>query len=150
MESLFDKTSNQKLIDRINQITAQSTPSWGKMNAAQMLAHCQVPFKVAFGELKSKRGLMAILFGKMAKKQFITGNKPFKKNLPTDKNFYISEEKHLEDERKKLIQNIQRFEQLGTNGLTRDPHPFFGKLTPNEWDRLMWKHINHHLMQFGL
>ncbi|MCW3083037.1 MAG: hypothetical protein JWP12_403 [Bacteroidetes bacterium] len=56
MESLFNPADNQKIITRINSVTPESKAQWGKMNAAQMLAHCQPPLLVAFDELKLKRG----------------------------------------------------------------------------------------------
>ena len=44
----------------INQLTSQSATLWGKMDAAQMLAHCQVPLKEAFGEAKLQRTVFGI------------------------------------------------------------------------------------------
>ena len=37
-----------------------------------------------------------------------------------------------------------------TGVVTQDPHPFFGRMTGEEWDRLLWKHLDHHLRQFGV
>ena len=72
MKSLFNKAENDAIINRINQLNNNSTAVWGKMDAAQMLAHCQVPLKVAFGEVKLKRGLIGILFGGLAKRKMVT------------------------------------------------------------------------------
>ena len=149
MESLFNKEHNQKIIHRINSLTPSSSAQWGKMNPAQMFKHSQVGLQGAFGEIKFKRGLIALLFGKAAKK-ILTNDQPFKKNLPTDKAFIIvGQQVNFEDEKKKLIELVQRFEAKGAAGITSDPHPFFGKLTTAEWDSLQWKHLDHHLRQFG-
>ncbi len=72
MKSLFNPKDNKEYIDRINNLNPQSKAQWDKMNAAQMLAHTQVPFNVATGEARLKRGLLGILFGKMAKKKYLT------------------------------------------------------------------------------
>jgi hypothetical protein len=149
MESLFNKKDNQKIIDRINSLSNTSQAQWGKMNVAQMLAHSQVPLKVAFGEHKMKRGLMSILFGKMIKNKLIKDEKPFDRNLPTDKTFIVVDQREFDKEKNTLIELIKRFADKGTDAITNDPHPFFGILTPHEWDVLQWKHLDHHLRQFG-
>lgn len=149
MKSLFNKADNDAIINRINQINNNSKPLWGKMNAAQMLAHCQVPLKVGFGEVKLKRNLIGILFGGLAKRTMVN-EKPFKKNLPTDRTFVITEHPVLETEKQNLAGLVQRFTTFGPAGLSNEPHPFFGKLTNDEWDILSWKHLDHHLRQFGV
>jgi hypothetical protein len=86
MNSLFDTSISSQIIQRIQKLQPASQPQWGKMSVAQMLAHCQRPFKAFFGEEKMKRGLMGILFGKMAKKKLFS-NKPWSHNLPTAPEF---------------------------------------------------------------
>ncbi len=149
MRSLFKPADNQYMIDRINKLTVETKPLWGKMNAAQMLAHAQVPLKVAYGNVKLKRGLIGMLFGGIAKKKLV-GEQEFQKNLPTDKNFIIKDTPDFEESRNGLTQLVHQFVSSGPSGLTKDPHPFFGKLNVQEWDILMWKHLDHHLRQFSV
>ncbi|HUR12171.1 MAG TPA: DUF1569 domain-containing protein [Flavitalea sp.] len=149
MKSLFNAADNQELIDRINLLTPAAKPVWGKMHVAQMLAHSQAPLKVAFGELKLKKGLFGMLFGRIAKRKMLAAP-VFKKNLPTDKNFLVQHDVNFEEERKKLVALVQRFHQSGAKGIMMDDHPFFGKLTSEEWDILQYKHLDHHLRQFGV
>src|SRR5687767_6464283 len=127
MQSLFNLPDNQQILNRINQLRADTKPLWGKMSVSQMLAHTQVPLLVAFDEHKLKRGLMGILFGKTAKKRMIS-DAPFKKNLPTEQTFLVKTSKNFEEEKKKLIGLVQRFARQGPAGLIKEPHPFFGKL----------------------
>jgi hypothetical protein len=75
--------------------------------------------------------------------------KPFARNGPTDPRFVIKGERALDEERDALIALVQRFTAGGPEGVRQDPHPFFGPMTPAEWDMLQWKHIDHHLRQFG-
>ncbi|HMG14474.1 MAG TPA: DUF1569 domain-containing protein, partial [Saprospiraceae bacterium] len=114
----------------------------------QMLTHCEAPLKVAFGELKLKRGLMGVLFGKMVKKK-LTNDLPFEKNMPTDKAFIVKHDPEFESAKNNLISLVKRFSDKGPSALISEPHPFFGKLTTEEWDKLQWKHLDHHLRQFG-
>ena len=147
MPSLFNSSDNNSVKERINKLTPDNPPLWGKMNVAEMLAHLQRPILVAFGELKLKRGLLGFLFGKIAKKQMLA-DKPFKKNMPTVKEFKVAAE-DFANEKNILLSCIDRFNE-GPQIITKAAHPFFGKMTLEEWDMLQWKHLDHHLRQFGV
>lgn len=150
MESLFNSSQNQKIVNRINELTIESQPLWGKMNVAQMLAHCQAPLNVAFGDLKLKRGMMGILFGSIIRKKLTKDEKPFDRNLPTDKGFLVVDQREFDKEKSKLVHLVEKFEKVGPAGITKEAHPFFGKMTEQEWDAIQWKHLDHHLRQFGV
>ncbi|MGZ4043297.1 MAG: DUF1569 domain-containing protein [Bacteroidia bacterium] len=150
MKSLFNKQDAQEFINRINKLTAGTPALWGKMNVAQMLHHCQKSLEIASGALKPKiNKIIKLLFGKRAKTQLV-GGQPFKKNLPTFQEAKIVDQKVFDTEKERLIKLIEQFQKNGKEGLTADPHPFFGDLTPNEWDILQTKHLDHHLSQFGV
>lgn len=148
MQNLFSQTDAGVVINRIESLQPANQPIWGKMNVAQMLAHCQVPFLYYFGERKQKRELMAILFGAMAKKKMMHDG-AFKKNLPTAKDFIITGERDFEKEKRQLIGMIKRFTSTADPHTTQQ-HPFFGKMSGNEWAVLAYKHLDHHLRQFGV
>jgi hypothetical protein len=150
MKSIFDQAANNEIIERINRLRTDSKAEWGKMNSSQVLAHMSQAFLSASGELKLKRVLMGVLFGGMMKKKVTRDDKPFSKGLPTDKTFIISDERDFEKEKAKLISLIERFSGAGPKAVTAEPHPFFGTMTPEQWDILMMKHIDHHLRQFGV
>ena len=147
MKSLFNQTDSNEIIDRIKNLHPNSKAEWGKMSVSQMMAHLQQPIKVSQGDLKLKRGLIGFLFGAIAKKKLL-GAQDFQKNLPTDPHFIIKDEPDFEHTKDQLIVLVQRFTKSGAAGLSKDPHPFFGKLTTEEWDLLNWKHLDHHLRQF--
>ena len=149
IKSLFDSAESQKTIDRINSLSSTSGAQWGKMNVTQMLIHCQQPLKVCLGELKLKKGLMGMLFGGMIKKMILK-DEPYNPNLPTAREFIITGSGDFENEKKALIEFVKRFSQNGAHGLPKEPHPVFGKLTDAEWDFMQWKHLDHHLRQFGV
>ena len=58
MNSLFDSSGNQALLDRIDRLTPTTARQWGKMSISQMLTHTQQPLKFALGELTIKRELL--------------------------------------------------------------------------------------------
>lgn len=118
------------------------------MNVAQMLTHVQVPLKVAFGELRLKRSLAGILFGRIAKKK-LSSDRQWQKSMPTDKNFIVAGNRNFSREKEDLLLLVRRFAELGPAGISHQAHPFFGNLTADDWDKLMWNHLDHHLRQFG-
>src|SRR4051812_10173655 len=122
MNNLFEPSVAMDIISRLQQIHSGTRPLWGKMNAAQMMAHCQAPFLVYFGDLKLKRGLIGFLFGGIAKKQ-LSSDKSWKKNLPTAKEFIVADERNFEVERNKLIELINRF-NTGSSRNSVFIHPF--------------------------
>lgn len=148
MKSLFNPADNAEMLRRINNLSESSSQQWGKMQVSHMIAHCNVALQSAFGDVKLKRSLLGMLVGPMAKKKLL-GPKGFSKNLPTDKHFIIHDHRDFNEEKSRLTAHVQRFVQQGTSALSSEPHPFFGKLTTAEWDALMWKHLDHHLAQFG-
>lgn len=149
MSSMFNPKESDAILARIHRLTPHQKAEWGKMNVAQMLAHCRAPLRVATGDLQLKRSILGILFGRLAKKS-LTGQKPFQRNLPTDKSFLVRDQRDFATEQRALIEQVQSFVAGGPAGLISTPHPFFGKLTVEEWDTLQWKHLDHHLRQFGV
>lgn len=146
--NLFETSAAQEVLSRLEKISATTPANWGKMNAAQMMAHCQAGFKVYFGEMKMKRGIVGLLFGKMAKKKLFSPQ-PWARNLPTAPQFKIAEHKEFDVEKQKLISYVNRFATEGYT-ITSTMHPFFGKLSAQEWATLNYKHLDHHLKQFGV
>lgn len=148
MKSIFNQADNQELINRIEALTPDMKPVWGKMNAAQMCAHCKVSVDIGIGKIKPNKNLIGIFFGKVALKQMI--DKPIKQHLPTGKEFIIPTDIEFEKSKKELIKSYQDLATTGPTMIQVLKHPFFGKMTIEQWDSLLWKHLDHHLRQFGL
>lgn len=146
VKNLFDPVVKQEIIDRINKLTPASQRQWGKMDAAQMMAHCQVPMGVAIGKYQLKSSFFLRLIGPLFKK-LLYNDKPFKKNLGTDKSFIMKDSKDFEKEKHSLIGMVTEYSEAT---MSDQPHPFFGNLTKEQWSKGTWKHLDHHLMQFGV
>lgn len=149
MKNLFDAETTNEILTRLDSIKPGIKPLWGKMNVSQMMAHCIVPINNVLGITPAKRSLIGFLFGRMAKKQFLSG-KPMKKNLPTDKTFLIKDERNFDEEKKKLQGVVRQFVTADKYMLTKNPHPFFGKLNTEELGKLNYLHLDHHFQQFGV
>lgn len=146
VKNLFDPAVKKELIERINKLTPSSVPQWGKMNVSQMLAHLQVPLGVALGTHTVKGNWLMKLIMPLFKKK-LYDNSPWKKSLPTDKTFIMTgTDKDFELEKLHVLDMVARFSEAA---IVSDSHPIFGRLTKEQWSRATWKHIDHHLTQFG-
>ncbi len=135
------------LLERLAALEPSNGPEWGKMDAGQMLAHCKVAVELAVGERAMKRGLIGFLFGRMARRSVLK-DKPFAHNMPTAPIFKVTDSREFDKERTHLISLLQSYVDRGPEGLPPE-HPFFGAMSPSDWGVLQWKHLDHHLRQFG-
>ena len=151
MQNIFDAKDVQQYIDRINLLTPKTKQKWGKMNAEQVLAHLNVAYSMVFEPEKHKKPsfIAKFLLSNFVKPK-LTNELPYKQNLPTSPAFIISDERNFEEEKKKLIGNIQRVQQLGRIAFEGKEHLNFGKISAQGWNNMFAKHLNHHLEQFGV
>jgi hypothetical protein len=149
MKTLFDRKLADELKARTANLSTNPPAQWGKMTAAQAAAHCAYALEVANGVRHSPRMLIGRLLGWIIKPIVLGDDKPLKKNAPTAPDFVIRDARNLETERARLCAQIDRFVTAGPAGCTTHPHPFFGPLTPEQWANLQYKHLDHHLRQFG-
>ncbi|MGV3697397.1 DUF1569 domain-containing protein [Flavobacterium sp.] len=149
MSSIYSKADNDKVIERINQLTPESQRLWGKMTVDQMLSHCQAPIDFAFGSTPMKANFIMRLLGRMVKSKMLKSNE-FRKNSPTAPQFIRTERYDFEEVKNGLIERINRFSELGEKAVKTTKHPFFGEMTYDEWSQLHTMHLDHHLKQFGV
>jgi Protein of unknown function (DUF1569) len=150
MKNLFEAARAEEIKRRMAQLRQDSERQWGKMNAAQAVAHCSRGLELALGDRLPPRMLLGRIIGRMVKPKVMGNDEPLRRNSPTVKGLVILDERELEKERERLRGLIDRFAAAGPNGCTKHPHSFFGRLTPDEWAILMYKHLDHHLRQFGV
>lgn len=148
MKNIFNITDNEAIIERISKLESTSAPLWGKMSVDQMLVHCNKAIDVTRSEQDLKIGWGMRLLGKMMKKKVLSG--PFRKNAPTAPEFIIQGNHNFEVEKNKLISNFKDFAIQGKDAIKIEVHPFWGKMSTEDWNSLMYLHINHHLEQFNV
>lgn len=149
MNNLFNPKDAANILMRIENLSAKANRQWGKMNVNQMLAHCNASLDTALGKHNPKSlSFLLRLMGKLLKKSYF-GDRPFPKNSSTDKDYIIKGNPDFELEKAKLIQGIKAFSEGGPEKCNKNDHAFFGPLQPIEWAVMQWKHLDHHLRQFG-
>jgi len=150
MKSVFSKEETDKLLSRINNLTQSSRPFWGEMNVSQMLAHCNVPYEMIYTDNYPKPNLFKRFLLKIFVKKAVVGEKPYPKNWRTSPQFIITDDRDFEKEKKQLISYLIKTQELGENYFNNKENHSFGRLTKEEWNRMFYKHLDHHLKQFGV
>lgn len=148
METLFDDAARERILRRIESLRPDSPRGWGKMEVAQMLTHCALALEAATGDRPAKRSLIGRILGPFFRSALV-GPKPFSKNAPTDPALVVSDKREFEREKQRVVADIEKFATAGPDAASCHLHAFLGRLTGDEWGRIMHKHLDHHLTQFG-
>ena len=150
MKNLFEAVTVEEVKQRVGQLQPDSRRQWGSMNPAQAMAHCSAGLEMALGNIRPPRALISRILGPIIKPKAFREEEPMRRNSPTIRELVMNGERDLMTERERLSRMIDRFAAAGHAGCTTHPHAFFGRLTPDEWSALMYKHLDHHLRQFGM
>ena len=148
MNSLFDPAVYQTILGRVQSIQPGSERQWGKMTPAQMMEHTSRALDMATGRKPSKQALLGKMIGWTVRKSFV-GEKPFSKNGPTGPDFIVRDEPDFSGTKARLTALLAEFHAQGEKGCDGNIHGFFGKMTGAEWGVTQYKHMDHHLRQFG-
>lgn len=138
------------LTARLALLTAEHRPLWGMMTPGQAMAHCSLGVELALGDRRPPRMLLGRIIGPLIKPLALANDEPLRRNTPTVQGLTVRDERDLTTERARLSGLLDRFVAAGPAGCTSHPHGFFGRLTPQQWSILMYKHLDHHLRQFGV
>lgn len=149
MLKCFEKEESEVLCKRIDTINAQSLPLWGKMNASQMIKHCTIPYNQIFDKNVPKSPFLMRIMVRLFFKKSMVNETPYKQNLPTAPNFIINETPDIEPCKEILKAKIRETQILGASHFEGKAHSTLGILTAVEWNNVLYKHLDHHLRQFG-
>jgi hypothetical protein len=149
MNSVLTEEGLNNILTRIEKLSADKKPEWGTMNAAQMLSHCTVSIKLAFNEMEPEYNEKYLAIGNMVRSKLFDSD-VFMKNVPTTKEFLNTDGVDYEKNKRIFIDYLKRFNGTDTSYVNTGGHPYFGKLDMNEWGQLVYKHTNHHFVQFGI
>lgn len=150
MKNVFLESDINDFIGRINRLQNSTAPQWGKMNVAQMLAHCCVTYEFVYDNKHAKPGAIARFFIRLFAKKMVVGDKPYPRNGRTAPAFLVPAEQDFDEQKARLVEYIKRTQQLGEKYFDGKESLSFGKLNKKEWNNMFAKHLDHHLTQFGV
>lgn len=150
MKNIFQQEVSQEVINRINKLTPSTQPLWGKMSVDHMLAHCNVTYEFLYDNIHPKPNVFKRFLLKTFVKGIVTNEKPYKKSSQTAPEFIMKGSKNFEEEKLRLIGYITKTQLLGENHFEGKESHSFGVLSKAEWNNMFYKHLDHHLTQFGV
>ena len=150
MKNVVNADDCNEIIERLEKLTSSTPRLWGKMNASQMMAHCNVTYQMVYEDIHPKPSFFMKFILKAFIKKKVTNDVLYKPNLPTAPAFVVGDEKDFEKEKTRLIQHIKKTQELGPAYFENKESHSFGILKATEWNNMFYKHIDHHLKQFGL
>ncbi len=139
-----------ELTQRIERLTSTTTPQWGKMTVDQMLAHCCVTYEMLYDNKHPKPGALKRFLLTAFIKRAVVGAKPYTRNSPTAPVFKIVDRRNFVDEKRRLVAFLNRVQHEGDAKFEGRESHAFGALTASEWNVMFYKHLDHHLTQFGV
>ncbi|UIR57298.1 DUF1569 domain-containing protein [Sphingobacterium sp. SRCM116780] len=151
IKNIFETEVANEIVDRINKLKPTDKQHWGKMSVDQMLTHCNIAYKYTFEPAQFKKpGTLKKFFLKKFVKKLVVGEKPYPRNGRTAPDFIIVGDQDFEKEKAELIENVIKAQNLGTTYFEGKENHSFGSMTAQEWNNLFYKHLDHHLTQFGV
>jgi hypothetical protein len=153
LKNLFDSSLARYTKQRIMQLHPHSQRLWGNMTVSQTMAHCTSGLQMAMGVINPKRDpFPGSVVGLLIKPLVVGNDQPLRRNSPSSPELFSGDHANygFDQVRGQLIAAIDRFATEGAACCSPHPHPFFGPLKPQQWAVLMYKHIDHHLRQFGV
>jgi hypothetical protein len=147
MKSLLTNEGHVEIKNRLGQLSENSQRKWGKMTVGQMAWHCQYPLKLAIRNTENTS--KGNWFIKTFFKKSLYNDKPWRKNLPTAPQLKAKKPKDFAGEITILKDLVDEFNMLDSRDMWH-PHPVFGTFTKEQWGQLQYKHLDHHLKQFGV
>ena len=143
--NLFDQKELNQFKSRFDQLLEHTNPRWGKMNAAQLLAHCREIQEVCNGKALNGTPFLIRVFRNYIKKS-VLDHKAYKRNSPTHHQYIINDVRDFETEKKLFLDSLDQFvSNIGTSD-----HSLFGTLSKEERNQAVVKHHLHHMEQFGI
>ena len=130
--NIFNKEVSATLIERINQLTPATQQKWGKMNVAQMLAHCNVSYEMIYEDIHPKPNAFLKFILKALVKTKVVNETPYQHSIKTAPQFIIKDTKNFDSEKQRLINYINKTQQLGESYFDNKESHSFGKLTKKE------------------
>jgi hypothetical protein len=148
-KNFYDDETYEALIARLERLTPETAPRWGRMNAAQMCAHCAEVAEVANGGPLVGTPWYVRLMGGLIKKMVLSV-KPYPRGAKTHPQFEIPTSVEFDEQKARLVTVLAGMHSAGRAHAAETRHPIFGSMSADEHGWATYKHLNHHLTQFGL
>ncbi len=151
LRSLHRLKDFEEICGRIDKLSENSSAKWGKMNVPQMLKHCTLVLEVPLQKtILPKKNFLIKTIGILTKKEMKLFKNGIPPNMPTFEVLRAENQYHFQDAKEELLFAMKEYLNLADSGKLPENHELFGKMEPKDWGFLEYKHLHHHLKQFGV
>jgi hypothetical protein len=151
MKTWFDPRDRAAILQRVERLTADRVPRWGRMNAQEAICHLADLVRVALNEKRCEPLGLPLSWPVIS--TFIVWIMPWPKGVDTAPELRpglgMTSPTEFDRDRRELVALLQRFSDHPVDRAF-GPSPAFGPMGRASWGRFMWRHLDHHLRQFGL
>lgn len=147
MPTLFDPAAHQAIHARLDRLSPETRPRWGTMNAGRMIAHLADQLRAGLGDLPCEPKRTP--FKNPVMQRLVIYVLPWPKGAPTAPELLSTQAGDWDADMAALRSLMDRFTARGPAGPFSE-HPAFGRLNGRMWGVLAWRHLDHHLRQFGV
>jgi hypothetical protein len=148
MKNILNEADYSEIANRVQDLSETNVRLWGDMDVQQMLFHCTTQLKITLGEISHRQEGASFLRSKLGK-WLLFSNIPWPKGAETPSEMNVELASYsltdFETRKRELMNYLEKVRQQKH----LRAHPFFGELSRKEWGRLIYKHLDHHLKQFG-
>ena len=146
-KNFYDDDTYEALLGRIARLTPDGVADWGKMNTAQMCAHCAEVAEVANGKALVGTPWYVRLMGGLIKKMVLS-DKAYPRGAKTHPQYEIGATADFEEQMARLQKVLHAMHSAGREHAGANRHPIFGPMTADDHGWATYKHLDHHLTQF--
>ena len=146
-KSLASPQIRNEMLDRLDRLSPDAKPRWGKMSPTQMLAHLADWMAMAEGSLAVAPIRMIVRYPPL--KQLAIYLLPFPRNVMTAPELRTRKPRDWSIEMELVRQRLEGFDAIA-HRVDWPHHPAFGRMTRRAWCVFAYRHMDHHFRQFGI
>ncbi|NLN91890.1 MAG: DUF1569 domain-containing protein [Candidatus Hydrogenedens sp.] len=148
----FDSTYMIRLCDALATLDEDQKPLWGTLTPETLLEHLIWILRQSMGRSLHVPDYSSFLSRKLTKKLILSGMRSLPKNMHLPAHLI---RQGIRDRETGDLETLQALMEEYLNLVQADelepaPHPCYGKMSIDEWDRFHVLHFEHHLKQFGI
>lgn len=150
MKVLFDPDVRATLEARVRALGPDSQRKWGKMSPHQAICHLSDAFRFALGEkaAAARTNVFSPMMRVVALYLPLQWPHGVKTMPEVEQGIGGTPPADFERDKAELLALIERF--CANRDQERWPdHPMFGRMSTQDWSSWGYRHLDHHLRQFG-
>ncbi len=147
MRSIFDPAVRHSIARRFRDLTPGHTRKWGKLSTPEMLTHVSDQLRMAIGRLPASP--IAGPLRHWPVNYLMVHMVPWPKGKAKGpREAFTTRPGNWEDDRATFLGLLEELGSADPGG-TWPHHASFGRISGKDWGVLTWRHLHHHLTQFG-